>query len=401
MALRLHGIVEYGELRNKRRNSTHGFLKLRGQEMPIHVDLTGDMSPDLHGKTFCFEPNPERQQYDDELSTSINPKDIYPHQVGATGTMTAARWVKVADCTDIELYMRAKAGEKPPLRWVRSLYLEWFSQNGRVVIELADPKLEIGHDPEKGETTWEPMPPLDFAPPPDKDVEASAEAANMTDDFATLAREESALHADHLPPKKRDPFQDADDDIYALDENPDAPEGGDLENYLGELRRETDESAGVELPPEFPPEFLLEMEIIEGEHDDDADHLLTLLPSFDPDTMNDEEAESMLKVVLARLALYGIAIHQCEHFSALDTLKLIKNELAVEAKVHPGLIGSGWVNNFMTSESCEICEAEAERDYEEFERKRLAEEGQEPEKNPDDSGRDDRNPDIRTPDIPF
>ena len=69
--------------------------------------------------------------------------------------------------------------------------------------------------------------------------------------------------------------------------------------------------------------------------------------------------------LLAQLALYGFSISICKHFSAKDTLRIIRDEWGLQAKIHPGLIGSGWVRGFMTSESCKECEEEWEREYEE------------------------------------
>ena len=64
-------------------------------------------------------------------------------QIGPTGTMTADRQVRVFDCSFEEFYRRVKLDEPPPTQWKRCLYLEWFSQNGRVVLELPDPVLEF------------------------------------------------------------------------------------------------------------------------------------------------------------------------------------------------------------------------------------------------------------------
>ena len=144
MAFRLGDKVISGELFNTQNYSVHGWLALRGADQPLVLNLTGNCDPDLRGKHIRFEARsvPER---DDSTSCQANPdlSGIAWQQVGPTGTMTAARMVKVSDYPPAEFYIRSKLGEPPPTEWKRCLYLEWYSQNGRVVMELADPVLEF------------------------------------------------------------------------------------------------------------------------------------------------------------------------------------------------------------------------------------------------------------------
>ncbi len=152
MAFRLNDAVVCGELINTRKNSTHGWLGLRGFTRPLSLQLTGNCSPDLAGKHIRFEMrNPPEDQGDaaesaeDEkaMLEKLDLGDLAWQQIGPTGTMTAAHKVRHADCSPEELYMRCKLKEPPPTEWKRCLYLEWYSQNGRVVLEMVDPIIEF------------------------------------------------------------------------------------------------------------------------------------------------------------------------------------------------------------------------------------------------------------------
>ncbi|MBN1488643.1 MAG: hypothetical protein JXA69_01895 [Phycisphaerae bacterium] len=157
MALRLNEWVTCGELVNTRKNSVCGWLKLRGVDRPISLQLTGNCSPDLAGRHIRFEVQPwpddessepcesEREQIERIMKLA----GLAWQQVGPTGVMTAKRKVRDPDCPLSEWFARNKEGEPPPLTWKPCLFLEWFSQNGRAVFELVDPVIEfVGSDPE-------------------------------------------------------------------------------------------------------------------------------------------------------------------------------------------------------------------------------------------------------------
>ncbi len=126
---------------NAHRFSTRGRLLLRGAEMPVMFELTGAPSSDLCGRTLEFEiPANDHEPSDEDRRLAY---DLRPHQIGVTGEMTAARKVRTFDCSNEEFIRRSKLGEPPPTRWEDCLYLEWFSQNGRVVIELLFSKVRF------------------------------------------------------------------------------------------------------------------------------------------------------------------------------------------------------------------------------------------------------------------
>jgi len=72
----------------------------------------------------------------------------------------------------------------------------------------------------------------------------------------------------------------------------------------------------------------------------------------------DEEAEQALKLALTKLALVGVAFHVCEHYSGREAYRLFIEEVCVEAGHYRPLIGTGWVQNFCTSDYCKKCSGE-------------------------------------------
>jgi hypothetical protein len=342
MAARLNDFVECGELINRKSYSTHGWLKLRGVEQPLVLELTGNCARDLAGWHIRFESRGPRsgaggEPDPEELAEILaeKPPSLAPHQIGPTGDITAARQVKVADCSVRELHYRCKAGEPPPFHWKRCLYLEWYSQNGRVVIELVDPIIEyVDFDEIPGVSAnsqpGEPWPHQEEEPAPDVCDHCSSH------DGPCGAAETDA------------------DDPYHLFPNEEEDEEASVERMMAETELMDDL---IENSPGEPIESILD--------------LTGPLPS--PDDLGDAEVEPRLKGLLGQLALLGIALHVCEHFTPRDTYRLLRDKLLTEERAFPELVGTGWVTNLMTAEYCPQCEADADREYEEYERKRKQE----------------------------
>lgn len=134
MAWRLHEHVLRGEIDNRTRGRVTGRTWLAGAEEPLVLDLLGDCHPDLAGCLLRFE-NP--------LPIAMTTKPPASRQRGTAGDITAARKVRVFDIPFDEAYAMIKAGGTPPEHMANSLYLEWHSGSGRVVIESADYRLEL------------------------------------------------------------------------------------------------------------------------------------------------------------------------------------------------------------------------------------------------------------------
>src|SRR5688572_23286580 len=109
MTLRLDGLVVRGEIDNTRPYNVCGWLKLRGHQAPLTLNLTGDCGPSLKGLRVRFEhPIPPD---DREEGPGPDLADLAWQQIGPTGSM------------GLEPSGIGKPGR---------LRLEWFSQNGRV-----------------------------------------------------------------------------------------------------------------------------------------------------------------------------------------------------------------------------------------------------------------------------
>jgi hypothetical protein len=312
MAWRLGEYVVYGELYNRRNYSTHGVIALRGvapgEETMVRVDLTGDCGPDLRGKGFRFMPCGEAGGpiFDAEALPGFQMQ-----QIGATGTMTAQGWVRVLPCGVEEYLRRVKLGEPPPTPWGRRLYLEWFSQNGRVVIELADPIVEeAGDDSQVGDaTSWKPLPNL--ALPPDSALGKPLPGLEIS----IVRMEEDEAEAEHWSPDYGDDELEA---AELMDYCIDHAESQPLRSFLH----------SDQLPP--------------------------------PERLDDEAVEAQLKLLLSELALVGVALDVCAHFTPRDCYRLLFETLLDEGGQYEELIGTGWVTHLCTWEHCPVCLAEAE-----------------------------------------
>jgi hypothetical protein len=83
-----------------------------------------------------------------------------------------------------------------------------------------------------------------------------------------------------------------------------------------------------------------------------------------PDQLGDEEVEEALKRLLAQLALYGVALDVCEHFSPREVYRLLLEQVCTEERAYPELRNTQWVQHYSTSDYCEQCQAEMDREFE-------------------------------------
>lgn len=354
MAFRLGDYVVYGELRNRRNYSTHGVIVLRGvapgQETVLRLDLTGNCESDLHGKSFRFTPG------DGGAQDAVFRMEEYPgfqdRQIGPTGMMTAQGWVRVMPCSVEEFWRRAKLGEAPPTEWKRHLYLEWHSQNGRVLVEMAGPLVEeCVREPEgeDDEGEWTPLPNL--APPPDAANPKPAHGLG----FTIVRMDGDDAHIERWTP--RDPaLHDDDEEDVSLPEELRRELAGEASAIERAIRGD-DESSDDDCTRELAlMDYCLEHS--EGQPVasllGDVDHLPP------PEELDDEEIETELKVILARLAGIGIALDVCEHFTPRDCYRLLKDTILPKPTAYGELAGTGWVQHFSTWEYCADCDAEHE-----------------------------------------
>src|SRR3954470_16925173 len=141
MALRLADYVISAEIYHSPPYSVHGCLVLGGCDMPIVVDLTGLPAEDLRECGFELTvPENDRPATNEDVQLISK---VHRQQIGSLGEMTAARMVQSFDFPEEELLRAEQGGALPAMKWKRSLYIEWFSQAGRVVLELTDPQLRF------------------------------------------------------------------------------------------------------------------------------------------------------------------------------------------------------------------------------------------------------------------
>jgi hypothetical protein len=329
MAWRLGGSVVRGELFNLRLNSVHGWIELRDHESPLRLELTGNFDESLGGKHLRFEARDAAAPASGAEQTNgagvpLDVAELEPMQVGPTGDM-----------------ILRQVHAPPANRDVPCLHLEWFSQNGRIVLELLDPILEFVENEEDD----------------DLDDEADESGLNLSalslDDDSDLFGE-APDDDDDLD----DPFGLFPDDLEEQLAGSDEPEGTEGEpSPRGRSFAEVDE--------ETQKQWALWDEMFEGKHDVPIqtifDPPLRLYPS---DKLDDAQVAQALRLVLARLAEYGIALNMCEHYSPREAYELLLDEILPNHGTYPRLRATGFVQHYMTSDFCPKCDAEFEERWE-------------------------------------
>lgn len=327
MTTRIGSQIFRGELFNLKRNSTHGWIDFGG-DWGVRIEVTGNMSGELAGKRVQFQsPVPPS---DADCSREVI-DGLADFQNGVTG----------------EMQVRTAADGK------RTLYLEWFSQNGQVIAEIADPILNFGPFEEE------------------QDEQPASEPVEI-----------DPLLESGAEPEDEDDSEDSDDDPYNL-----FP--ADLDAKLAESSDESAErpSYDDEVPAEFRSETNSDPrgtrswdEVIPGidpetkrmyEEWDEVIHGTKDVPFtalFDPpltlkrpaDIADEADATEQLRVLLARLALHCVAVHMCHHFTAQETYRWLLEDLLPEEGVHPRLGPTGFTRHYDTAEHCPACDAEFE-----------------------------------------
>lgn len=355
MTARIGDYVLAGELRNNRRNGVFGWLEFSA-EIGIRIELTGNLSGALEGKHIRFEVAGA------ESKRKINPDDLpdvvcqlSDRQIGVTGDILLQK-VKVPDIPIDEFLDLPTSQQEQHLEEKNCLYLEWYSQNGRVLAEIVEPIIEvIEPEVENGSLDEE-----DFEPIPE--------------DYGTGITE---IHIDEsgVPHVQESFVEDEDFDDEELDD----PYGlfeGDIEKDVADSLKGS-ESEGSSLLDsiinqprdwddlDLDPETQAMYEIFEGKKDEPISYLFeTPLKLPKPDRVTtDEEAEPLVRSILAQLARLSVALDVCEHFSSVQTYQVLMNEILPTAKVHPNLAASDMVQHYSTSDFCEECETEFDEEY--------------------------------------
>lgn len=338
-------IVIAGFLVNSHRLSTHGRLLLRGAETPAMFELTGAPDADLRGRKLEFEvPGNDRDASDEDRRLAA---EFKPHQIGATGEMTTARMVKTFDCSIEEFDRRCALGEPPPPRWEQCLYLEWYSQNGRVVIELPFSKVrfldeaEIAARSQAEEESFQ------------AEMRRQEEEAESAGPEITLITREGGIEPLDLISQA----EDEDEEGYGL--IPVELES-ELARNAGRLDREAAGESADTIKTMEEMELMDEM-LEKGKRTPLMEFLADLNLPAPAAVSTDEQAEEALKLALMKLALAGVAFHVCEHCPACEAYRILIEDVCSDSEdsgAFRPLIGTGWVQNFCSSDYCKECTGE-------------------------------------------
>ncbi len=351
MAYRPGPYIVQDRIDNTSPKSISGHLLLRGEDQPVHLELTGDCMPDLRGCTVRFEPGEiakeqleRREGTEEEELPTFTEEGFAFRQVGTTGAITADCWIKVPEVPVEE----AMKGDGPPgdfpFEWHRRFYMEWYSQNGRVVLELPDPRLAFL----EGEDNWDP----DENPPPDQDAESQL---NPTGPTIFTVKPDSIEEVD----TERNSSGDPEENAPLHDE--------DLDKYIRRLVGNPDRTAFLNEPEDSMEETrMMDYLIEEGE----GKPFCTLLEEPDrlpePDRLSEDAARRLVKAMLVEMAFHNVCVHICKHYSYHDTYRLMVEELLTEQFYYSQLQGTGWTTNYMTAEFCEKCQQEVQEEFEEI-----------------------------------
>ncbi len=238
--------------------------------------------------------------------------------------MQTQGWVRTFSCSVKEFTHRSSLGEPPPTKWTRLLYLEWYSQNGRVVIELPGATVEeCVREPngEDDEGEWRDLPNLALPP---------AFAVGAPPGFPSITIVEGDSHTDI--------DEETMQEIAEQDTNDDSMRAIDELRLFDECLAQHEDEPIIDIAPD-----------------------LENLP--EDEGFTDAEVEAKLKDALMRLALLGIALDVCEHYTPRDSYRYLRNEILPQEKSFRRMIGTGYVQHFSTWEACAKCDAELNEQY--------------------------------------
>ena len=307
MALLISDAVICGEIDNCTKNTVQGWIQLRGLERPLILHLTGNCAEDLAGRCFRFEAAEPPSSNSD---CSVDVCRLAPRQIGPTGVMTALGKIQVADCSVEEMLRSAEAGLPAKVSWKQCLFLEWYSQNGRVVVELLH--AHVSH------------------------IDSPIVATEDDTDDATLLDDEDD------PEEECDPYGLFPEELKDLLAEGNSYDESDSDPFQDEELDSVSLMAGDDVPLQvlFDPPLKLWL----------------------PHRLNDQQVEESLHALLARLARHGVALDMCEHFTPREAYCLLLEQILPQESIPSELTSSGFVQHFSTHEFCATCLDEIDRD---------------------------------------
>ncbi len=341
MAHRLNDDIIAGcVINNTERNSIHGHIHFKNHEFPLILNLTGNCTNQLAGRHLQFSTRENTFSQDSNFDRSI----LADQQIGPPGTINID-YVRWFPGSIEQAYRRAKLGEPPPMYWKPRLYFEWYSQNGRVLLELVDPILTFLDDLEPRELTIPDPPFADPNNPPDK-PQLEITEVSVDEDENIEIKETTHSFAEENSHEDNDPYNLFENDIDEI------------------IKSEAESDFKIE-PDEETKKMFEQMDIVTYGLRDEP--VCTL---FDPpiklpkeETLSDEQIDDIFHELLMRMAMLSIALDMCKHYTPRKAYKLLTETLLKEGQVYPGLPGTGYVQHYMTHEFCEECDREIEEEY--------------------------------------
>jgi hypothetical protein len=252
--------------------------------------------------------------------------------------MTARGWVRTLPCPVAEFMARARLGEPPPTTWKNRLYLEWYGPDGRMVVELVGALMEVcTREPDESKAMdWGDWVPLPNPVPPPESWAADISPGDIT--ITTVHADGEMSTSSGLEPLEEDSLDLARVPGYAAHET---ARGG-----VGKCEWPADCRSG-----DGHRNRVNRLPILRALCDSEQ------LPH--PDDLGETEVEAQLKLLLARLARLGVAFHVCDHCMPRDAYRLLRDRILPELGVDGAPADDGAVRQFMVSEYCHRCAAEA------------------------------------------
>ncbi len=142
MVQRIGDYILRGELRNTRANGVFGWIEF-APDLGLHIELTGNLSGELRRKHIRFST--PRSKFAESAPNSELPKlieNLADRQIGVIGDVMLRR-VRVPTIPLPEFSQLEREDQQRYSVEKDCLYLEWYSQNGRVEAEIIDPEIEF------------------------------------------------------------------------------------------------------------------------------------------------------------------------------------------------------------------------------------------------------------------
>ena len=355
MATRLDAqSVRGGKLDNISANKVRGWLEMHDGDS-IVLDLAGNLPSPWNGQRIVFSAADRCET----LPTDLGVSHLADTQIGALGRLRV-------DATD-------DAERTAGFRF----YLEWFSQDGIVSVELASPKAAVGTRIGylNFDASWPDIPISrrisartdNTAKPDDSPQNPLPDTGPRTTDRPTPAAKVSGTTEWPEADLPKEELQDQEPmDLVEEDPNLEFPQA-QLEAELFEREWKKLDSRW-QLEPSADENDAARTAYPSGLNRPSESQPLTGL--FDPpialppaDKVRDNrQAEALVLLILARLALHRVAVEICEHCSPLTTYKILLENILPQGSAHEteATRAAGRreaIQRYTTSVFCPICAA--------------------------------------------